>query len=156
VIRKARPGDQPVIVELLREFAVFEKLEDRFQLTEEHVARDFFGATARVFAALALQSGAPVGVATWYFTYASFAPSRALYIEDLYLRPDARRTGTGRALLGWLAREAIEQNAERIEWSVLDWNTSAMAFYEKLGAQPIKDWVMYRLSGKCLAELAES
>jgi GNAT superfamily N-acetyltransferase len=155
-IRKARAGDESIIIALLREFAVYEKFEDKFRLTEKQVARDFFGASTHVFSALAFQGGAPVAVATWYFTYATFAPSRALYIEDLYVRAEARGAGTGRALMAWLAREAMTEGADRIEWSVLNWNTSAMAFYDKIGAQPVTDWVAYRLSGNALAELAQS
>lgn len=153
-IRAAQPGDEQTIVDLLRELAVYERLEQRFRLTAETVARDMLGAVPAARCDLAFAEDAPAGLITWYDTYSSFAGARGIYLEDFYVRPELRRHGIGRALLAHLARTALAKGALRIEWSVLAWNRPAIDFYESIRGQRVDDWHVYRLMGDSLSELA--
>jgi GNAT superfamily N-acetyltransferase len=156
VIREASAGDEGVILDLLRELAEYERLESRFRLTGEIIARDFLCAPPRLFCEIALLDEAPAGLMTWYPTYSSFAAARGIYLEDFYVRPFLRRRGIGRQLLAKLARRAIDENAIRIEWAVLVWNRPSIEFYETLRAERIDDWHIYRLCGSALVDLAKS
>jgi diamine N-acetyltransferase len=153
-IRRARPGDEAIIVDLLRELADYERLSQKFRLTKENVTRDFFGATPAVCCDLAFVGEEPAGVMTWYYTYSSFAAARGIYLEDFYVRPALRRRGIGRALVVDLARRAVEAGCPKLEWSVLTWNKPSIAFYETLHAERVDDWHIYRLVGDTLAALA--
>ena len=155
-IRAARHGDEDAILALLRELAEYERLDHRFRLTREIVARDFLCESPRLCCELAFVEDAPAGLATWFWTYSSFAAARGLYLEDFYVRPDRRRRGIGRKLLARLARRALDEGAARIEWSVLTWNRPAIEFYESLHAERVDDWHIYRLAGEALAALAGS
>ncbi len=154
-IRAAREGDEKTILSLLRELASYEKLTDRFHLTEAVIARDFFGPDAACLCDLALLDGAPAGVMTWHRTYSSFAASRGLYLEDLYVRESLRGKGFGKALLAHLAKRALDEGATHIEWSVLTWNAPSIAFYEGLRARRVNGWDLYVLSGDALGDLAQ-
>jgi GNAT superfamily N-acetyltransferase len=156
VIRRAQPGDEAVIVALLRELAEYERLESKFRLTPEKVTRDFFGAAPVVCCDLAFADEEPAGIMTWYPTYSSFAASHGIYLEDFYVRPAVRRRGIGRAMIADLARRAIERGSPRIEWSVLTWNKPSIEFYETLHAERVDDWHIYRLVGEALAALART
>jgi GNAT superfamily N-acetyltransferase len=105
---------------------------------------------------LAFEGDMPVGIATWYWTYASFAAARGIYLEDLFVRPQFRGRGIGKALLAGLARRALKGGAGRVEWSVLDWNKPSIDFYESLRARRSGGWVVYRLEGEALEDLADS
>ena len=153
-IRRAVPGDEELILTLLLELAEYEKLTQAFHLTKDIIARDFFGPSPAAFCDLAYEDGKPVGLATWYWVYATFAASRGIYLEDLYVRPDFRGAGYGKALLAHLAKEAIARGAVRVEWSVLNWNKPSIEFYERLGAKPNTEWTIYRLSDAPLKALA--
>jgi len=153
-IRRAKVGDETVIVDLLRELAEYEHLLHRFRLTPEDVTRDFLGSAPRVSCDLAFADGAPAGIMTWYSTYSSFAAKCGIYIEDFYVRPPLRQQGIGRALAVDLARRAIERGVVKIEWSVLAWNKPSIAFYESLHAERVDDWHVYRLVGDTLTGLA--
>ena len=153
-IRPARAGDEGSIVTLLRELAVYERLENRFQLTPEMIARDFFCEPPAVRCELAFVGTHQAGIMTWYSTYSSFTGTRGIHLEDFYVRPGMRRRGIGRALLGRLAKHALEIRAARIEWAVLKWNQPAIAFYESVHAERVDDWHVFRLVGKTLANLA--
>jgi GNAT superfamily N-acetyltransferase len=152
LIRPARAGDEDAILGLLHELATYERLEQRFRLTPETIARDFFCDPPAVHCDLAFLELA--GVMTWYPTYSSFAGTRGIYLEDFYVRPELRQRGIGRTLLASLARHAVESGATRIEWSVLKWNRPAIDFYENVHAERIDDWHIYRLVGKALTDLA--
>ena len=153
-IRRAVAGDEDLIMALLVELAEYERLTHLFALTKEVVARDFVGSGKAVHCELAYADGVPVGIAVWYWTYTTFAAGRGLYLEDLYVRERVRGRGYGKALLTHLAREAATHGAIRVEWSVLNWNKPSIAFYESIGAQPVDEWTIYRLTGAALRELA--
>ncbi len=152
-IRSARAGDEALIVTLLRELADYEKLLDKFRVTEDIVRRDYLGDRPLLQCELAFEGEAPVGVMTWYWTYASFAARRAIYLEDLFVRPSQRGKGHGKALLVHLAKTGAAVGAQRVEWSVLDWNRPSIEFYDSLGARPVSGWLVYRLEGAALAAL---
>ena len=155
VIRDARPGDEGEIHTLLWEFAEFENLTDKFRLTPEVISRDFMGKNRRVHCDVAGWEGALVGVMIWYRMYGTFSASPALFLEDLYVRPEFRRRGIAKALLRQLVRYAREENANRIGWFVLDWNAEAMDFYDRIGAQPISDWRIYSLDAGAFGRLVD-
>jgi GNAT superfamily N-acetyltransferase len=156
LIRVARAGDEDAILALLRELAEYERLEHRFRLTREIVARDILGVSPAVCCTLAVVEDVAAGIMTWYPTFSSFAGARGIHLEDFYVRPDLRRRGIGRKLLACLAREAVEKGVARIEWAVLTWNRPAIAFYEKVRAERIDDWHIYRLRGEALSALASA
>ena len=152
-IRRAKPGDEATILELLRELAEYERLMHKFRLTPEDVTRDFFGNSPAIFCDLAFVGGDPAGIMTWYPTYSSFAAAHGIYLEDFYVRAALRRRGIGRALVADLARRAIAGGAPKIEWSVLTWNRPSIEFYETLHAERVDDWHIYRLTGEALTDL---
>jgi len=154
-IREGCPGDEEAILGLLYELAEYEKLTDRFGLTREIVARDFFGPTPACFSALAFLGEEAVGVMTWYPTYASFAAARTIHLEDLYLRPSRRGKGNGRKMLAWLAKHALKSGVGAITWFVLDWNTPSIGFYDSLGSKETSGWLSYSLSSEALEDLAD-
>lgn len=148
-IRSANEADAPAIVALIRKLADYEKLEAGFALDEAAVIRDLLGAACHTD--LAVVDGAAVGIAVWFWTYKTFGAARGLYVEDLYVRPEFRRRGLGRALLAHLAGKA---EGGFMEWQVLDWNAPSIEFYKSLGAQPRASWINYRLTGDALERLA--
>ena len=149
-IREASGADAAAIVSLLAELAAYEKLLDSFTLSEEMVRRDMLGEACRCD--LAFADGAACGIATWFWTYKSFRARRGLFVEDLYVRPDFRGHGLGKALLAHLAARGA---GGFLEWQVLDWNTPSIAFYKSLGAEPVENWLTYRLEGEALGSLFE-
>ena len=152
-IRKARPGDEAAILALLKGLAEFERLEDKFHLTLDAVTRDVFGPHPAMAAALAFEGDMPVGIATWYGTYSSFAARRGLFIEDIFVLPEKRGQGLGRAFFAFLAAEAKHNGALRIDWLVLDWNEKAQGFYRSLGGKPVEEWLIYRLDETAMEKL---
>jgi GNAT superfamily N-acetyltransferase len=155
-IRRAVPGDENLILTLLLELAEYEKLTHAFHLTKEIVTRDFFGPAPAAFCDLAYQADEPVGLATWYWVYTTFGASRGIFLEDLYVRAEYRGSGYGKALLAHLAKEALAHGAKRVEWSVLNWNRPSIDFYERLGAKPVSEWTIYRISDAPLRALARA
>jgi len=155
-IRSATAGDEDLILALLRELAAYEKLTDRFHITKEIVVRDYLCERPPIACDLAFEGEAPVGIASWYWTYMSFAAARGIYLEDLFVRPAFRGRGYGKTLLAGLARRAVQAGAGRVEWSVLDWNKPSIDFYQGLRAKLLKDWLIYRLEGDALEDLAQS
>lgn len=153
-IRPVTPQDSAAILHFVRELAIYEKAEHEAQATPEHLARTLFAPNPRVFGLLALAGDEPVGFAIYFFNYSTWQGRHGLYLEDLYVSPQSRGVGAGRQLLQRLAQIAVENDCGRFEWSVLDWNAPAIAFYENLGAQPQSEWVRYRLSSQALLDLA--
>jgi GNAT superfamily N-acetyltransferase len=147
LIRQAMAHDASAIVALLRELAEYEHFLHRFHLTEEIAARDMTGAACQCN--LAIAGGETVAVATWGWIYKSFAGRRGIFLEDLYVRPDFRGRGIGKAMLLRLAGMARDQDGF-LEWQVLDWNAPAVEFYKRLGAVMMPDWVTCRLEGEAL------
>ncbi|HVT23658.1 MAG TPA: GNAT family N-acetyltransferase [Rhizomicrobium sp.] len=152
-IRAATKGDEGLILTLLHELAVYEKLTDKFKITREVVARDFLGEHAPLKVHLLHEGEKPAGIATWYFTYGSFAASRGVFLEDLFVRPEFRGRGYGKKLIAHLAQQVVKAGGNKLEWAVLDWNKPSIDFYERLGAERMKGWHIYSLGGEALAEL---
>lgn len=145
VIRDARAGDEATIHALLREFAEFEKLTHTFRLTTQVISRDFMGDGRRVQCDIAEWDGATAGIMIWHRTYGTFSARSGLFLEDIYVRSDFRRRGIAKALLRRLVSYARAEEAHRIGWVVLDWNTPAMDFYERIGARAVPGWRIYNL-----------
>ena len=156
-IRSARPADVPVIAELIRQLARYERLEHEVVGTEEDLRRHLFGELGeRRFAEVLLaEDGArTVGFALFFHNYSTFLARPGIYLEDLFVLPEHRRQGFGRALLSAVARLAADRGCGRFEWSVLDWNEPAIAFYRALGATVMHEWRILRVTGGALGELA--
>jgi GNAT superfamily N-acetyltransferase len=155
-IRPAAAGDAALIVELIKELALYEKLEDEVVATAADIVRDLFGPSPRVFCDIAEADGAPVGFALWFYTYSTFLGRHGIWLEDLFVRPEARGRGAGKALLAALARRCVEQGLGRLEWSVLDWNTPSIDFYRSQGAALLDEWKHCRLEGDGLQRLGKA
>jgi GNAT superfamily N-acetyltransferase len=153
-IAPAQAADAALIVALVRELAAYERLLDDVLITPGDVHRDLFGPRAFAEAVIARVGDEPVGFALWFHNYSTFAGRPGLYLEDLFVRPAYRGRGYGEALLRHLARIAVDRGCARFEWSVLDWNEPALAFYRKLGAVPMDEWTVQRVSGDALRALA--
>jgi GNAT superfamily N-acetyltransferase len=153
-IREATPADIPVIANLILGLAKFERLEHQVTMTEERLHEGIFGERRYCEVLIAEDSGEAAGFALFFHNFSTFLGLPGLYLEDLFVMPEHRRKGIGRALLARLAGIAVERRCGRLEWAVLDWNDSAIAFYEQLGARPNSEWTTYRIAGQALARLA--
>jgi len=151
-IRNATPEDVPEIVRLIRALADYEKLSDEVSATEEQLRQSLFGPRPAAETVLAWLDGRAIGLAVFFSNYSTFRGRAGLYLEDLFVEPAQRGRGYGKALLRHVARLAVERGCERMEWSVLDWNTPAIEFYRSLGARPLEDWTIYRLQGESLKQ----
>lgn len=149
-IRLARPSDAALVLEFIRELAAYEKLSHQVIATVEEVRETLFGERPAAESLIAEIDGAPAGFAVFFSNYSTFLARPGIYLEDLFVRPELRRRGVGRALFTHLARLAVERRCGRFEWSVLDWNEPAIAFYRSLGAEPLSDWTVFRLTGEAL------
>ena len=166
-IEPADDRDVPVILSLIKALAEYERLAGEVVATEADIRESLFGATphAEAVIARALSRGSgeaakadgseAVGFAVWFHTYSTFLSRRGLYLEDLFVLPAWRGRGIGHALLRHLARVAIERGCGRMEWSVLNWNDPAIGFYRSIGAQPMDEWTVYRLTGDALRRVAQ-
>jgi GNAT superfamily N-acetyltransferase len=155
-IRRATRRDVPTILALIRGLAEYERLAHQMEATAERIRRHGFG-RRRYFETLICRKGrAPLGFALYYFTYSTFLGRPTLYLEDLFVLPDERGNGAGKALLHELAKIAVKRGCGRMEWTVLDWNTPSIRFYEKLGAKLRKEWILTRLTGAPLRRLARA
>ena len=154
-IRKATPHDIPLILEFIRELAEYERMLDQAVATPEDLLRDGFSSEPKFFVEIAEWNGEPAGFALWFYNYSTFQGKPGIYLEDLYVRPQFRKKGIGKALLVHLARMAVEQGCGRYQWQVLDWNTPSIEFYEALGAKVMKEWLTMRVSGESLQRLGE-
>jgi GNAT superfamily N-acetyltransferase len=155
-IRPATAEDANLILKMIIELAVYEKLENEVKASESDIRESIFGEASSTSALICLLDGKAIGYAVYFFNYSTWLGKNGLYLEDLYVSPQQRRLGAGKALLKHLAEIAVSQNCGRFEWSVLDWNEPAINFYKSLGAKPQNEWVGYRLTGKALEELANS
>jgi GNAT superfamily N-acetyltransferase len=153
-IRAATPADISLIGEFIRDLAEYEKLAHEVRFDEAVMAQKLFG--PRTFAEVLIGEidGTPQGFALFFHNFSTFEGRPGIYLEDLFVRPDARGSGLGKALLGKLAALAVERDCARLEWSVLDWNTPAIDFYKALGARPMDEWTVYRVDGDALTGLA--
>ncbi|SRR5579885_343602 len=155
LIRKAEPADGPLILSLIRELADYEKGLDQVDARPDMLASALFGERPRVFCNIAEYGGAPAGFAIWFYNFSTWRGRHGIYLEDLFVRPKFRGHGIGKALLADLARRAVAEGCPRLEWWVLNWNAPAIAFYKALGAEPMEDWTVFRLSGEALAQAAK-
>jgi GNAT superfamily N-acetyltransferase len=154
MIRAATPADVPVIHRLIRELAAYEKAPDEARATRGQLTEALFGEHPAAHAHVAEEAdGQIVGFALWFLNFSTWRGVHGIYLEDLYVRPEARGGGHGRALLTELARICVTRGYGRLEWSVLDWNRPAIGFYETLGARPQDGWTVYRLTDEALAAL---
>ena len=154
-IRPATLADTDLILQFVRELAIYEKAEHEVLATPEHVQRTLFADDPKVFGLICLQGDTPVGFAVYFFNYSTWQGRHGLYLEDLYVSPTQRGQGAGKALLSHLARIAVANDCGRFEWSVLDWNTPSIDFYDSLGALPQSEWIRYRMTGEALQRLAD-
>jgi GNAT superfamily N-acetyltransferase len=154
-IEPATRADVPLVLQFIRDLAEYERLRVEVVATEADIDRWIFGDGAVAETVIARESGRPVGFALYFPVFSTFLGRPGIYLEDLFVREDARGHGVGRALLTYLARVAVERGWGRVEWSVLDWNASAIAFYERLGAEILGDWRRCRLTGDALTRLAQ-
>lgn len=157
-IRRARADEATLVFALMHELAVYEKMDtpELFHVTLETVTRDILGPSPKLEAEIAEWNGAPAGLCLWYRVYASFRAATGLYLEDIFVRPEFRGNGIGKAFFLHLAEAARREGAYRIEWSVLDWNESAIGFYRSLGAAPNVGWTNYRLGEEAIAKLRDA
>lgn len=153
-IEPATERDVPLILAFIRELAEYERLSREVVASEERLLETLFGARPAAEAVIAYDGGRPVGFALYFASYSTFLARPGLYLEDLFVKPEARGRGIGRRLLRYLARVTVERNWGRLEWRVLDWNETAIRFYHGLGAQPLDDWTVFRLTGSALENLA--
>ena len=151
VIRPATVDDVPAILGMIHDLAVYEKEPDAVKNTPEKLTNVLFGENPRVYATMAENAAGQVqGFALWFLNYSTWEGVHGIYLEDLYVRPEARGEGHGKALLKHLAATAVERGYARVEWSVLDWNEPSIKFYKNLGALPMEEWSTFRLTGEAL------
>ncbi|TMG62260.1 MAG: GNAT family N-acetyltransferase [Chloroflexi bacterium] len=153
-IRIGEPRDVALITQLIRELARYEKLEHEVAATEEKVAKALFGKRPYAETLIAEVNGEPAGFALFFHNFSTFLAQPGIYLEDLFVKPEQRSHGVGRALLERLAQIAVQRDCGRLEWAVLDWNEDAIRFYERLGAKPNAEWTVYRLADESLRALA--
>ncbi|WP_405746791.1 GNAT family N-acetyltransferase [Streptomyces canus] len=154
MIRPATPADIPAIHTLIRELAEYERALEEAKATEEQLHEALFGSRPATFAHVATDdtTDAVIGYAIWFLNFSTWRGVHGIHLEDLYVRPTARGGGHGKALLTALARICVERGYQRLEWSVLNWNTPAIDFYKALGARPQDEWTVYRLTDEALAQ----
>ena len=155
-IRPARVEDVPIILELIHDLATYERAPNEVTATEEQIVDVLFGKRPAAEVLLALEGKSPVGFAVYFYNFSTWLGQPGLYLEDLFVKPEKRGKGYGRALLVSLAKIALERNCGRMEWAVLDWNESAIKFYRSLDAKPMDEWTIFRLTRDGIARLAKA
>ncbi|MBA3772331.1 MAG: GNAT family N-acetyltransferase [Ramlibacter sp.] len=153
-IRPANADDASLILRFITELAIYERAEHEVVATRADIEKSLFGPEACASALICAVDGVEVGFAVYFFSYSTWLGKRGLYLEDLYVSPSHRNAGAGKAMLQYLARLAVAGHCGRFEWSVLDWNEPSIQFYQAIGAQPLKEWVRYRMAGKALEDFA--
>lgn len=154
MIRTARPADTDSLLQMIHDLAAYERSPESVHIDRDQLHGALFGPSPSVFAHVAEEDGVIVGMAIWFLNFSTWTGRHGIYLEDLFVKPQARGAGHGRALLVTLARLAVEAGYGRVEWSVLDWNQPAIGFYRSLGAEPMEEWTTFRLAGDALAGLA--
>src|SRR5690242_19651194 len=155
-IRPARVEDVPIILQLIRDLATYERAPDEVTATEEQLVDVLFGQHPAAEVLLAFEEQLAVGFAVYFFNFSTWLGRPGLYLEDLFVKPEMRGRGCGRALLVHLAKIARDHNCGRMEWAVLTWNDPAIEFYKKLGAMPLEEWRVFRLAKEEIGKLAET
>jgi GNAT superfamily N-acetyltransferase len=155
-IRSARVDDVPIILELIRDLATYERAPDEVTATEEQLVDVLFGERPTAEVLLAFERKLPVGFAVYFYNFSTWLGRPGLYLEDLFVKPEKRGKGYGRALLVELAKIARDRGCGRMEWAVLNWNEPAIKFYRTLGAKPMNEWTVFRLTRDEIAKLANA
>lgn len=153
-MRRAEAADVPLILDFIQDLATYERLRESCVATEEKLRATLFSDHPAAEVIIAGIDGKPVGFALFFHNYSTFLAQRGIYLEDLFVKPEARGKGVGFALLCALARIAVERECGRLEWAVLDWNQLAIDFYKRIGAKPLDDWTVFRITGSALEKLA--
>lgn len=154
-IRPASADDAGLILQFIRELAIYEKAESSVQTDEAGIRASLFGADAKAQALVCERDGLAIGYAVYFYNYSTWLGRNGIYLEDLYVSPEHRGSGAGKALLQHIAKLAVAQGCGRFEWSVLDWNAPAIDFYRAAGALPQDEWTVYRLQGEALQKFAK-
>lgn len=154
-IRPAKQEDAAAILQLIKDLALYEKAPDEVKATEEEILETIFAPNPSVFADLIEIDGQVVAIAIWFLNYSTWQGKHGIYLEDLYVKPEFRGRGYGKALLQHLAKICLERGYGRFQWWVLDWNSPAIEFYRSLGAEAMDEWTVYRVSGQKLRELGQ-
>ena len=154
-IRAATENDAAVILALIKDLAEYEKLSHEVAATEDDIRQSLFGDRPVAEALIGELEGVPISFALFFYNFSTFLGKPGIYLEDLYVKPDYRGNGFGRKMLAHIAGLAKERNCGRFEWSVLDWNAPAIRTYDRLNARPMKEWILYRLTGDALDKLAQ-
>jgi GNAT superfamily N-acetyltransferase len=155
-IRPATPADAQLIFDFIVELAVYEKAKHEVVTSVDEIAVTLFSPDAKARAVVCSVDGKPAGYAVYFYNYSTWLGRNGIWLEDVYVTPACRGRGAGKALLKYVAGIAVQENCGRFEWSVLNWNTPAIEFYEALGARPLDEWTIYRLTGDALSKLAAS
>jgi GNAT superfamily N-acetyltransferase len=153
-IRRAAPGDVAAITAMIHELAMFERAPEQCSVDETQISSALFGDSKTLEAHVAEVDGDIAAMALWFLNFSTWDGVEGIHLEDLFVRPQFRRLGLARGLLGALAKECVDHNYTRLAWAVLNWNTDAIALYQAVGGQPQSEWTTYRVSGSELAELA--
>lgn len=154
MLRPARSGDEPGILAAITALAVYEREPDAVENTVDAIAASLFGAQPHVFCHVVERDGAIVGIALWFLTYSTWTGTHGIWLEDLFVDPSERGRGYGKALIAELAATCVDRGYARLEWTVLDWNAPAIAFYRSIGASAMDEWTTQRLAGAALEDLA--
>ena len=155
-IRPATPADLPLIVQFIRDLADYEKLAHEVRFDEATLGEKLFGPRPYAEVVIGEIDGRAQGFALFFHNFSTFEGRPGIYLEDLFVRPEARGSGLGKALLAHIAKLCIERDCARLEWWVLDWNTPSIQFYDSLGAKPQSEWIRYRMTGQALLDLAQA
>lgn len=155
-IRAAAIDDCGLILKFVTDLAIYEKAEHEVVANEQHIRDTLFCENPQAHALICESEGTAIGFAVYFFSYSTWLGKYGIYLEDLYVSPEHRGSGGGKAMLQQLAKIAVDRNCGRIEWSVLDWNEPAIQFYRSLGAEPKEGWTIYRMEGSSIAKLANS